>query len=135
MGKYFNNILNICYKGSANSICISPRFTNEMMVISTIPTGALSGQITLIGINQTIYSDIKIEILTTIEKAQIDNSMIKLFPNPFESYFKILNQSIKEINYEIFDIIGKSISKGILIQGENEIKIYQKGVYLFKLND
>lgn len=56
---------------------------------------------------------------------------LKIYPNPAKEVVYIENFS--NIEYEIFDIIGKSISKGISNENQINVNSLTKGIYILKL--
>lgn len=63
-----------------------------------------------------------------------DNNKLSVFPNPANGLFVVENTSGAEIPYEISDIAGKLIQKGILQNGTSTIDLLkvEDGVYILK---
>ena len=59
--------------------------------------------------------------------------MLKIFPNPVNSYLQIDNQKEK-LNFEIYDSIGKKILSGELRIGEKiNVNRLKTGQYILKI--
>jgi len=71
------------------------------------------------------------EILSTQENKP--NNLLKIFPNPVNSYLQIDNQKEK-LNFEIYDSIGKKILSGELRIGEKiNVNRLKTGQYILKI--
>jgi hypothetical protein len=71
-------------------------------------------------------------ITGSIENA--NSQIISVFPNPASGLFNVENKSGDEISYEILDITGKTIEKGMLQNGRNYINLLKvdDGVYILR---
>ena len=75
----------------------------------------------------------------TISTLSIDsfekNMNIKLFPNPSNDYISISNLNQEE-NYEIYNIIGQKVRRGIVLENEKiDIQSLTNGIYILKLQN
>lgn len=73
-----------------------------------------------------------VTITSTFENG--NNSKLSVFPNPANGLFGVENTSGTEMPYEISDITGKLIQKGILQNGTSTIDLLkvENGVYILK---
>ena len=68
----------------------------------------------------------------TVTKS-IEISKIVIYPNPVKETIYLSN--ITETEYEIFDILGKSISKGKTSVNEISVNSLSKGIYILKIKN
>lgn len=69
--------------------------------------------------------------LSTSEVASLNN--VNLFPNPATDYISITNLNTRE-NYTVYDVLGKQVDSGRLIQGSKiQVANLEKGIYFLKL--
>ena len=69
----------------------------------------------------------------SVENPTVLQSIV-VYPNPSADFFNISNPTNQELNFELFDLLGKRIDQGILT--DNMIKTdLQSGVYLLKLSN
>ena len=64
---------------------------------------------------------------------EIDNSIIKIYPNPFEDYINIDNKNSK-FNYTITDLLGQEIKSGFSSTKIEDLKNLQNGIYILQIN-
>jgi hypothetical protein len=80
-----------------------------------------------------------VSIVGVKENDKIDNT-ISVYPNPVISEFTILIKNtfnIKDLNFKIFDISGKLIQEGDIIQPKTTIETFNfsSGLYFVQLFD
>jgi len=71
-----------------------------------------------------------------VDTVEIPNYSLKLFPNPAEKQITITNTTDQiGLNYFLYDIMGKMVFQGALIQNENIINIsnLNAGIYFVKI--
>ncbi|MFL1011649.1 T9SS C-terminal target domain-containing protein [Flavisericum labens] len=73
------------------------------------------------------------DLTLSIDEKRIED--LKVWPIPNKGTFSIrLKSDFDKSEYKIFDILGKEISKGIIVgNGVHELKIKTKGVFILKL--
>jgi hypothetical protein len=83
--------------------------------------------------NRIIPLDKDNHIVNTI--AEINKSVIKLAPNPANSYVNIITESPMKL--EMYTILGNRIHSETLYEGSNIISVsrYPSGIYIMKLTD
>jgi len=59
---------------------------------------------------------------------------IKIFPNPATSYLRI-DGSINAASYSIFDVLGKKIQQGKIINNQIDVSKLTKGTFILKLKE
>jgi len=64
---------------------------------------------------------------------EIDNSIIKIYPNPFDDYINIDNINSK-FNYTITDLLGQEIKSGFSSTKIEDLKNLQNGIYILQIN-
>src|SRR5690606_21107450 len=73
-----------------------------------------------------------------LETEEFFQTKFSVYPNPFSGIFNVVRASNSENDsYDIFDIMGKIIGKGQLIDTETQIDLSsaQSGVYFLKTNN
>lgn len=65
----------------------------------------------------------------------VDLGKITLFPNPAKNVVNISSTQYQFSNYSIYDLTGKVIQAGELLENKVDLRKITKGVYLFKLHD
>ena len=73
----------------------------------------------------------------TLAVADIDslNDIISIYPNPSESVFNLQLKNLYNLNFDLYDITGKTIMSKIPVKSNNfvlDLKQYQKGLYFIK---
>ncbi len=103
-------------------------------------------QISANSINMTIY-DLAINLtpntgfytgqLNGIDNDHQSNNLFKLYPNPSSSIFNFLNNYNDAIDFELFDIAGKSLLRRRLNSQTGHIEIFQFdiGIYFYTIYD
>lgn len=79
---------------------------------------------------------IPIRVNLSLQSNVLNEEFISLYPNPTNGKLKIkLNETLMQTNYQIYDVLGKTIAKGIFNEIENEIDLISKenGLYLLKI--
>jgi len=72
---------------------------------------------------------------TSLELTENQNEVkLEIYPNPATDYIKIKNQ-LKQINYEIFNVIGRKISEGSSYVESIDINALPIGLYFLKVKD
>jgi hypothetical protein len=64
---------------------------------------------------------------------EIDNSIIKIYPNPFDDYINIDNKN-SIFNYTITDLLGQEIKSGSSSTKIEDLKNLQNGIYILQIN-
>ena len=77
--------------------------------------------------------DYMVNIVESLSLLEIDNSKIKIYPNPTNGIFNI-SLTGEELSYEIYNFIGQKIKFGVLNSGNNNLNISNQsnGVYFIK---
>lgn len=120
-------------------------FNEATGVVSGMPTsvGSFCCIITMANydinfLTDILYSDINVVLPTTI-KNEPKQSEIKIYPNPFSSYFSISwERKLLDFYYlKIFDCEGKLIDKKTITKSNFTINCsnYKNGIYLLKITD
>ena len=76
--------------------------------------------------------------LTSISKQNIDNPVVKIFPNPVEDYLTLLINEVETqiYDYKIYDSEGRIIQTGKLNSGSQiGLKNTESGVYIICISD
>lgn len=68
---------------------------------------------------------------STLSNEEFEKSKINIYPNPVKETIYLSN--IGETEYEVFDIIGKSILKGKTNENQINVNSLLKGVYILKI--
>ena len=78
--------------------------------------------------------DYTVNIVESLGLLEIDDSLIKIYPNPSKGLFNA-RISGESLNFEILNILGQKIMNGVFEVGNNEINItnQQDGIYMMKL--
>ena len=78
--------------------------------------------------------DYTVNIVESLSLLEIDDSLIKIYPNPSKGLFNA-RISGESLNFEILNILGQKIMNGVFEVGNNEINItnQQDGIYMMKL--
>ena len=79
---------------------------------------------------------IPIRVNLSLDSNASNEELISLCPNPTNGKLKIkLNETLMQTKYQIYDVFGKTIGKGIFNEVENEIDLISKenGLYLLKI--
>ena len=81
--------------------------------------------------NQFYLDNININGDNIISTKNIENNSLRLYPNPSNGSFSVLSKD-NNLDYEIFDLMGKSIKKGKLLKNEKTINLAAEkpGIYL-----
>jgi len=73
----------------------------------------------------------------TLAVADIDslNDIISIYPNPSEGVFNLQLKNLSNLNFDLYDITGKTIMRKIPVESNDffiNLKQYQKGLYFIK---
>jgi len=99
------------------------------------PLGQYKVCLTVVNLTDCISQSCKeISIAEAIGKAETIGG-IKVYPNPNSGNFAIeIPVSVAKANYEILDLMGKTVEHGKLREGTNVINLsVAKGLYLIKV--
>ena len=124
----------------------------QQAVISTGGNNNGSGGSSSYTIGQTVYTTntgtngsvaqgvqqaYEISVIDGIKKANGINLICTTYPNPATNFLtvEIKNIRVKKMSYEIFDLSGKLIKKGLILENETKIPIYNlvNGTYILKI--
>lgn len=79
---------------------------------------------------------IPIRVNLSFQSNALNDELVSLYPNPTNGKLKIkLNETLIYTKYEIYDVYGKVIAKGLFNEMENEIDLIsnENGLYLLKI--
>ena len=81
--------------------------------------------------NQFYLDNININGDNIVTNKNIENYSLRLYPNPSNGIFSVVS-NYNNLDYEIYDLMGKSIKKGKLNKNEKTINLKKEnpGVYL-----
>ncbi len=70
----------------------------------------------------------------------VDNELVgdlQIYPNPASDFITVMNNKYPNLHYEMYDVVGKMVSKGQLQNSNNTITVVQfkEGVYFLNLTD
>ena len=67
----------------------------------------------------------------------IGDNILYVYPNPTSGLLTVKHTADSKIPYEITDITGKLIQKGMLMEKQTNLDIskYVNGIYLLKINE
>lgn len=70
----------------------------------------------------------------------VDNELVgelEIYPNPATDFITIMNNKYPNLRYEMYDVVGKMVSKGQLQETNNAISVQQfkEGIYFLNLTD
>lgn len=114
-----NNVTNV----NVGDFIIKP--DNKIIIVGTAKANAPNNKLQIF-VSQINNSN---SVLSTIETT--NNTKISIYPNPAKETIYLSN--IEETEYEIYDIIGKSIIKGKIIENHINVNSLPKGIYVLKL--
>ncbi len=75
-------------------------------------------------------------LLTDVDEIE-ENAFIQVFPNPFQELFHLRYEGIKDINYQIIDMVGREVKTGKINSQEKSIstKDLHTGIYFLLSSD
>lgn len=109
--------------GSGSTITVSPTVTTNYTVIGVNSSGCQSSNTIL----QTV------SLCTNIENNE--NEFLLFYPNPSNGIINFKMISNKEINLEVFDVLGNCLYRGKLENGQLNISNLNNGLYQIKANN
>ena len=77
----------------------------------------------------------KIEIFSKnpLNTNSFNKNEITIYPNPSNGNFKV-NTMLKDVDYQLINLQGRTITKGVLNNNQFDFSSYSKGVYILRLN-
>ena len=80
-------------------------------------------------VTQEIWYEWGAGILST---KKYDKEQVKIYPNPATAYLRI-DSNTKANSYKIYDILGKQLLFGDIINGQIDVSVLKKGTYILQL--
>jgi len=79
----------------------------------------------------TVNRIIRLNGTSTLTNEEFEKNKINIYPNPVKEIIYLSN--ITGTKYEIFDILGQSITKGKINESQINVNSLSKGIYILKL--
>ena len=79
----------------------------------------------------TVNRIIRLNGTSTLANEEFEKNKINIYPNPVKEIIYLSN--ITGTEYEIFDILGKSITKGKINESQINVNSLSKGIYILKV--
>lgn len=99
-----------------------------------ITLGASTPYVRVSAIGNIFYALNKVTLAAnTLSTVDTETTKFKIYPNPAKDILFVRNASVKSA-YTIYDITGRVVLKGNLINGEIKVSSLSKGVYVISLN-
>ncbi len=90
---------------------------------------------TAVGGSSSTGTQIPFEVSQVLSINDFSSSITKVFPNPTEDYLNIHLSTIKDLNYQLFDLSGRQITSGKLntLQSKLELSYLETSIYILNI--
>jgi hypothetical protein len=125
--------------GGISWVTLIANTPNDGSQTVTIPNTSSSNCRFMVKASGNIFYNVNTSNFTITNSLSVDNPELKpdiiLFPNPIKGELLNIKNSKESSEYKLFDISGKFINKGKIVNESINVRTLKPGIYLLKFDD
>ncbi len=119
-------------QGATNSFFIPSEYGNYQVEITIAGSENVSGKSVYVQNEQTVLSPVIAYTSGVLGLNDVSLGTFKAYPNPANDFITV-PAHLLNANYGIYDLLGKQLNKGVLVNERIDLMEYSKGIYFLKV--